>query len=106
MSAQDSSQRPGRVTIENVNHPGRTSTVDAGRYHAMRDAILKVLPTHLPGMTEAEMREAALAHLPDQLFPGGAKAGWWSKTVQLDLEAKGLIGRERSKPLRWHRTPA
>lgn len=33
----------------------------------------------------------------------GAKAMWWSKTVQLDLEAKGLLGREQSKPLRWHR---
>jgi hypothetical protein len=25
--------------------------------------------------------------------------------VQLDLEAKGVIAREPSKPLRWHRNP-
>ena len=32
-----------------------------------------------------------------------AKAGWWAKAVQLDLEAKGTLVREPAKPLRWHR---
>jgi hypothetical protein len=103
MSERDGSQRPGRVTIENVNHPGTSSTVDAGMYHAMRAALLEVLPAGMPGLTEAEMRDAIVPHLPDDLFPGGAKAGWWAKSVQLDLEAKGVISREPSKPLRWHR---
>jgi hypothetical protein len=103
MSEQDSKQSLGRVTIENVNHPGSSSTVDAGMYHAMREALLKVLPAEAPGLTEAQMRDAVLPRLPDDLFPGGAKAGWWSKTVQLDLEAKGVIARESSRPLRWHR---
>ena len=40
MSGADSDQTTGRVTIENVNHPGSTSKVDAGMYHAMRDAML------------------------------------------------------------------
>ena len=106
MSEQDGEQRSGRVTIENVNHPGRTSTVDAGMYCAMRDALLKVLPAGAPGLTQAQMRDAVVALLPDELFPGGAKAGWWSKAVQLDLEAKGVIAREASKPLRWHRREA
>jgi len=38
------------------------------------------------------------------LFPGGAKAGWWLKAVQLDLEARGLIQRGPVKPLRLFRT--
>jgi hypothetical protein len=49
------------------------------------------------------MRVAVLPHLPQNLYPGGAKVGWWAKTVQLDLEAKGAIARESTKPLRWHR---
>ncbi len=93
----------GRVEIENVNHPGRTTTVDAARYDAMRAAVLAALPTEPPGLTQTEMRAAVLPHLPDDLFPGGAKADWWSKAVQLDLEAKGLVVRERTTPLRWHR---
>jgi hypothetical protein len=68
----------------------------------MRDAMVQVLPGEAPGLTQAEIRAAVVAHLPEQLFPGGATAGWWAKTVQLDLEAKGMVIREDSKPLRWH----
>jgi len=99
----DSSIERTSQTIENVNHPGASSVVDAGMYHAMRDAMLKVLPTEAPGLTQAQMLDAVVPHLPADLFPGGAKAGWWAKAVQLDLEAKGVIARESSKPLRWHR---
>jgi len=42
-------------------------------------------------------------HLSEELFPGGAKAGWWAKTVQLDLEAQGKWVREDTKPLRWYK---
>ena len=43
--------------------------------------------------------------LPDELFPGGKTSGWWLKTVQLDLEAKGLVTRSDTRPLRWFLTP-
>jgi hypothetical protein len=94
--------KPDRVRIENVNHPGSSTTVDATMYNAMRDALLGVLPGSAPGMTETQMRQAVLPKLPTDLYPGGARAGWWSKAVQLDLEAKGVIKRETSRPLRWH----
>jgi hypothetical protein len=92
-----------RIVVENVNHPGLTQRVDAGKYAAMRSALLKALPARAPGLTQAEMVQAVLRFLPREHFPGGAKAGWWSKTVQLDLEAKGLVVREPGRPLRWHR---
>lgn len=94
---------PGRVAVENVNHPGRTTVVDARKYTAMRAALLRVLPPEPPGLTQAEMLQAVLPELPEDEFPGGGKAGWWAKTTQLDLEAKGLLVRERTSPLRWHR---
>jgi len=94
-----------RVTLLNVNHPGRSTTGDGSMYRAMRAAIIAVLPEASPGLTQAEMREAVLAHLPADLYPGGDKAGWWSKAVQLDLEARGVIARDRGTPLRWHRVP-
>lgn len=97
--------KPGRVRIENVNHPGSSTTVDAGMYNAMREALLEVLPAAAPGLTEAQMRLAVLPKLPAALFPGGERAGWWAKAVQLDLEAKAIIARETSRPLRWHRAP-
>ncbi|MGH9720489.1 MAG: DUF6958 family protein [Bryobacteraceae bacterium] len=88
--------------MENVNHPGKSRSVDAAHYRAMRRTLLKVLPLSNPGFTETEMLRAVLPHLTRDLFPGGAKAGWWLKTVQLDLEAKKIITRERTTPLRWH----
>lgn len=89
-----------KAEMENVNAPGRSIRVDAGKYAAMRSAILTVLPVAAPGMSVAELKAGVLPLLPDALFPGGAKAGWWLKGVQLDLEAKRLIARQPdSKPL-------
>ena len=93
----------GRIVVENVNVPGYTMRVDAAMYNAMRAAMLRVLPRRDPGLTQSEIRKAVVPCLPSNLFPHGAKAGWWAKTVQLDLEARNLVVRESSKPLRWHR---
>ena len=93
----------GRITVENVNVPGYRTTVDATKYQAMRRALLKILPSRSPGITQTEMQRRVVPHLPEALFPGGAKASWWAKCVQLDLEAKRLITREATKPIRWHR---
>ena len=92
-----------KIEIENVNHPGHVTRVDADMYEAMKRAFLKVLPKTSPGLTWAEIRERVIAHLPEKLFPRGAKAGWWTKAVQLDLEAKGLVAREKTRPLRWRK---
>lgn len=89
-----------KIDVENVNHPGVVSQVDAVMYDAMKRAYLKILPKTSPGLTCAEAGERLKAHLPEELFPDGAKAGWWAKTVQLDLEAKGFVVREKSKPIR------
>jgi hypothetical protein len=105
MTEQDASA-PRSVTIENFNHPGKTSSVDADMYEAMRDAMLKVLPGAAPGLTREETLEALALHLDPYLYPDGVRAGWWSKAVQLDLEAKGVIVREASTPMRWHRVSA
>ena len=96
-------KRIEQVQIENVNYPGRTTSGDAAMYLAMRRAFLKILPRKSPGLTAEEVRERVIAYLPEALFPQGAKAGWWTKTVQLDLEAKGLITREKTRPMRLRR---
>ena len=91
-----------KISVENVNVPGKTSRVNAAKYEAMKQAMLQVLPREEPGLTQAEIREAVIPQLPEELYPGGSTAGWWDKTVQLDLEAKGIVIRETAKPLRWH----
>ncbi|MBX3197715.1 MAG: hypothetical protein KF850_15375 [Labilithrix sp.] len=92
-----------KIAIESVTSPGTTQRVDRAKYTAMRDALLPVLPTTAPGMTVAEAKKALLPRLPDDLFPGGDKAGWWLKAVQLDLEAKGVLARGPGKPVRLYK---
>ena len=94
------------VEVQNVNHPGQRRKVDAAMYEAMKRAYLAVLPARPPGLTTVEIQERLPARLPTTLYPGGAKAGWWSKTVQLHLEAKGIVAREKCRPIRLHRAPA
>ncbi len=92
-----------KIAIENVTSPGRTYNVNRAKYTAMREALLAVLPAEPPGLTPAQAKEALLPRLPQNLFPGGEKAGWWLKAAQLDLEAKGVIRRAPKSPVRLYR---
>lgn len=93
-----------KIQIENIGQPGKTYLADAAKYGAMKEAMLKVLPKASPGLTVAEVQERVVAHLPESLFPGGATSGWWMKAVQLDLEAKGIVTRTKTSPLRLHKS--
>ena len=92
-----------KIEVENINTPGRVTRLDKAKYTAMKKAMLKVLPKKAPGLTFAEAKEKLLPHLDQELFPGGATSGWWFKSVQLDLEAKRVIKRADTKPLRFYR---
>ena len=97
------SKSAAKIKIENVLQPGKTYSADPVKYEAMKKAVLAVLPKTSPGLTVAEVQGRVLAHLPEDLFPGGAKSGWWMKAVQLDLEAKGIVRRTNTSPLRLYR---
>lgn len=90
------------IEVENVVSPGHVYRVDAAKYGAMREAMMAVLPSSAPGMTVADIKTSVVPRLPEALYPGGAKAGWWIKCVQLDLEAKGVL-RRSEKPVRLYK---
>lgn len=92
-----------KIVVENPNTPGRTERINRAKYDAMRAALLPILPDDPPGLKVAEAKAALLPHLDSTLFPGGEKAGWWLKAVQLDLEAKGIIARIKGSPARLYR---
>lgn len=92
-----------KIEVENVTSPGRVYRVDKVKYTAVREAVMKHIPGAPPGMTPAELIAAIRPGLPQDLFPGGEKAGWWFKCVQLDLEAKGVIARAPKPPVRLHK---
>ena len=88
-----------RIEIQNFTSPGHLQRVDRTKYTAMRAALMAVLPTELPGLTVPEAKAALLPLLPESSFPGGDKAGWWVKAVQLDLEAKGIVTKGPRSPV-------
>ena len=98
------SKSAAKIKIENVLQPGKTYSADPAKYEAMKQAVLAVLPKTSPGLTVAEVQDRVVPHLPEDLFPGGAKSGWWMKAVQLDLEAKNVVKREKTSPIRLYRS--
>lgn len=92
-----------KIEIENVGQPGKTYRVDADKFGAMKTAVLETLPAEAPGMSVSDLIANVKTRLPQDLFPGGEKAGWWVKAVQLDLEAKKIIARADKPPVRLYR---
>ena len=92
-----------KIEIESIVSPGHVQRVDAAKYGAVRAAYLSALPDAAPGLAPSEILSRMIPLLPDDLFPGGAKAGWWAKAAQLDLEAKGVIVRAARPPVRLWR---
>ncbi|SDG60709.1 DUF6958 family protein [Pelagibacterium luteolum] len=92
-----------KIEVQNFTSPDHIYRVDKGKYTAMRDAVLNHMPTAEPGATPAQLIAAVKPDLPQDLFPGGEKAGWWFKCVQLDLEAKGVLKRAEKPPVRLHK---
>ncbi len=90
-------------TIEVLTQQGKPWRVNWAKFEAMRKSLLAALPDEAPGVTVAEAKAALLPTLDADLFPGGEKAGWWIKAVQLDHEARGLIKRSKGSPLRIYR---
>ena len=98
----------GRESIEsftdqNVNVASHETRVDAMNSDKMTDALIKVSPSKAPEFIQSEMFRAVVPHLTSELFPGGAKAGWWVRTLHLDLEATRTRFRAPERPLRCHR---
>lgn len=90
-----------KIQILNINKPGSVSNVQKDKYDDMMAAILNALPTVTPGLNQNEMSKKILQYLSPTLFPNGEKSMWWMKAVQLDLEARKVISRQKTKPLTW-----
>jgi adenylate kinase len=74
-----------KIEVENVNHPGHITRVDAMKYAAAKTALLAILSGQEQGLTQTEMMAMVKVQIDQTLFPNGVKSGWWMKTVQLDL---------------------
>jgi len=86
--------------------PGKPAAkVDPERFEIVRQAILRSLPPQgAQGLTWAELAELIGPTLPERLFRHMGTVRWYTRAVQLDLEARGVIERvPGSKPSRLRR---
>jgi hypothetical protein len=95
------------VKAQNVNHPGHQENLNEEKYTIIRDAMLANLPgSSSDGVLFTQLEEKVAAYLtkhnvPAELFPKPGSVRWYCKTVQLDLEAKGVIERlPKQSPIR------
>ena len=95
------------VKVQNVNHPEYQENLKEEKYSLIREAMLTALPdSSSDGMPFAQLEQQVAAHLgarnvPKALFPKPGSVRWYTKAVQLDLEAKGLIERvPKQSPIR------
>lgn len=77
--------------------------VDRARYEAVRDAILHAVPAAGDGLPFGRLSDEVRARVPEGLF-AGASIAWYTTTVKLDLEARGLLQRLPGSPQRLVRS--
>ena len=61
-------------------------------YEAIREAILDAVPGEEPGLRFMDLSREVEHRAPERLFEN-ASVGWYTTTVKLGLEARGLIKR-------------
>jgi hypothetical protein len=81
------------MKTRNVNKGSRGFTVTAEKYEPIRKAILASIPRDKKGVTFKKLVASVNGRVPKELFTKGGSVSWYTKVVQLDLEAKGQIER-------------
>jgi hypothetical protein len=81
------------MKTENANKGSRGFAVTEEKYEPIRKAILASLPRSDKGIDFKELVAAVAARVPQELYPKAGSVSWYTKVVQLDLEAKGIVER-------------
>ena len=84
-------------------HPqaGKTNkNILLSKYNFIRQTILNILTGK--ELTHTELMEELYNRVKDN-FEGGVQ--WYGETIKLDLEARNLIERTKTKPEKYRKTP-
>lgn len=94
------------MKTQNVNKGSRGFAVTAEKYEPIRKAILASVPRNMEGVSFKELVASVNGRVPKELFPKRGSVSWYTKVVQLDLEANGQIERipgATPQRVRWAR---
>ena len=79
-----------------LRHPERGKSaprIERWKYEALKRAILKVVPRKEPGLPFARLAPAVTRHLSRAERAKLGSVAWYSISVKLDLEARGVLRR-------------
>jgi len=92
------------IQARNVNHPNHRETLNRKKYVVVKDAILAALSenSNPEGLEFSQLEEKVGKYLagqgvPNNMFPKPGSIRWYTKAVQLDLEARNIIERVPNK---------
>ena len=90
-----------KIKVEQIQtlHPidGKVNKkISLDKYNFIREHILKILS--IAELTHTDLMETLFQEVKD-IFEGGVQ--WYGETVKLDLEARQLIERTKSKPEKY-----
>lgn len=99
--------RPSNLAVKQIMkeeqiqtlHPLSDKTnkkISLAKYHQIRDALLEILAKK--ELTHTDLMEELYAQVKDT-FVGGVQ--WYGETVKLDLEARKVIERTKTKPEKY-----
>lgn len=83
-----------RVVMDNPNTGRTDGTIARSFYDPVRAAIIEAID-EAGTLAFADLREAVEQRTPPEMWDD-ASVGWYTTTVKLDLEAKGIIEKEGS----------
>jgi DNA-binding transcriptional ArsR family regulator len=83
-----------RVVMQNPNTGRDDNTIARRMYEPVRAAILSAVEDHEP-LPLSELADEVERRTPDELWES-ASLLWYTTTVKLDLQAKGLVEAEGS----------
>lgn len=93
------------MKTKNVNRGSDGFAVTEAKYEPIKKAILASTPGNSQGISFKELVASVNERVPSELFPKRGSVSWYTKVVQLDLEAKGQIERiPGALPQRLRRT--
>lgn len=81
------------MRTKNINKGHAGFAVTPEKYEPIRKAIMASIPKGSSGVSFKELVGAVTQRVPAELFPKKGSVSWYTKVVQLDLEAKGDLER-------------
>lgn len=81
------------MKTKNANKGSGGFAVTREKYDPIRKAMLASIPRNRTGVSFKELVAAIRVLVPEELFPRRGSVSWYTKVVQLDLEATGHLER-------------